>query len=110
MTDSTGNEIQLSWVSPRIPDNRIAVEEQILKEIAELDMDDPMSLIFHTVFIDDMDGPCVSVTPNDEGTGMDCWYDEDPQWQEFDMDGGPFEGNTVQMFDPKGKLSDESDS
>ena len=110
MLDSSGNEIKLNWISPHIPDDRIAVEEKLLKELAELDMDDPMDLLFHTVFIDGLDGPCISVTPNDDRTGMDCWYDEKPEWQEFDVDGGPFEGNTAQYFDPKGKLSDESDT
>jgi|APCry1669188970_1035186.scaffolds.fasta_scaffold115602_2 hypothetical protein len=109
MPDSTGNELQLRWISPRIPDDRIGVEEKIHKELAELDCD-PLDIFFHTVFIDSLDGPCISVTPSDDKTCMECYYDESPDWQEVDIGAGPLEGNTVQIFDPKGKQRDESDS
>ena len=110
MIDSSGKELQLRWVSPRIPDDQIAAEEKIRKELVELDCD-PLEILFHTVFIDDMDGPCISVTPSDDKTCMECYYDEDPEWTTFaDLGDDPFEGKEVQIFDPKGKQRDESDS
>jgi hypothetical protein len=100
-------QLKLNWISPTTPENLEQSESQIRQEIAELDMDDPMDLIFHTVFLEGgVDGPCVSVTPSDDRSGMDCYYDADPEWMSFDIDEGPFEGKTVEIFDPKGKLSE----
>ena len=59
--------IELKWISDRIPDDRAGVEEKIRKELTDLDCD-PFQLYFHTVFLDNMDGPCISITPSDDKT------------------------------------------
>ena len=102
------NQLKLRWISPTTPENLEQCEEQIRREIAELDMDDPMDLIFHTVFTNgSVEGPCVSITPSDDRDCMECWYDPDPEWMSFDMDDGPFEGKTIEYFDPARKVKDD---
>jgi hypothetical protein len=100
--------ITIRWISPTTPKNLAQCEEQIRREIAELDMDDPMDLIFHTVFTEgSLDGPCVSITPSDDRDCMKCWYDESPEWIEMGpLEEGPFAGKSVEYFDPKSKLKE----
>ena len=102
-------QLKLRWISPTIPENLEQCEEQIRREIAELDMDDPMDLMFHTVFTTgSLDGPCVSVTPSDDRDCMECWYDKDPEWIETGpLDEGPFAGKSVEYFDPKKRIDDD---
>ena len=101
-------QLKLRWISPTIPENLEQCEEQIRREIAELEMDDPMDLFFHTVFTNgSVSGPCVSVTPSDDKDCLECWYDEDPEWTTLtNLKEGPFEGNSVEYFDPKNKLKE----
>ena len=44
-------EVKLKWISEDLPEDLAAAEQQIREEIADMDMDDPMDLMFHTVFL-----------------------------------------------------------
>jgi hypothetical protein len=104
-------QLKLRWISPTTPENLEQCEEQIRREIAELGMDDPMDLMFHTVFTNgSVEGPCVSVTPSDDRDCIECWYDEDPEWITGEpLKEGPFSGKSVEYFDPKNKLKEENE-
>ena len=99
----------MRWISPTIPENLEQCEEQIRREIAELEMDDPMDLMFHTVFTNgSVEGPCVSVTPSDDRDCMECWYDEDPEWVASEpLEEGPLAGKSIEYFDPKKRIDDD---
>lgn len=82
----SSTEIKLKWISEDLPDDVSAAEQQILKEIADMDMDDPMDLLFHTVFLTrDMDGPSVFVHPSDDRTHMVCSYSRETEWVAIDL-------------------------
>jgi hypothetical protein len=66
---------------------------------------DPMEIVFHTVFLAGSDGPCISVTPSDDKTHLEAYYDETPEWYASEpLEEGPFAGMSVEYFAPKSKL------
>jgi len=97
--------MKLKWISPGLPENLEQCEDQIRREIDELDMDDPMDLYFHTVFPgESMDGPCITVTPSDDRQCLECWYDHSPEWSEMGpIEEGPLAGKTVVYLEPTKK-------
>ena len=80
-------EVKLKWISENLPEDLAAAEQQIREEIENMDMDDPMDLMFHTVFLTkDMSGPSVFVHPSDDGTHMVCSYSAVTEWVAIDLD------------------------
>ena len=82
----TDGEMKLKWISEELPEDLDAAEAQILEEIADMEMDDPMDLVFHTVFLsEDMYGPSVFVHPSDDREHMVCSYSAKTKWVAVDL-------------------------
>jgi hypothetical protein len=82
----TDGEMKLKWISEELPEDLRAAEQQIRNEIMDMDMDDPMDLLFHTVFLTkDMDGPSVFVHPSDDREHMVCSYSAKTEWIAVDF-------------------------
>lgn len=83
----SSSELKLKWISEDLPKDLDVAEQQIRREIMEMDMDDPMDLMFHTVFLTgDMEGPSVFVHPSDDGTHMVCSYSAVTEWVAINLD------------------------
>ena len=75
----TVGKFSLKWAD-LIPDNLDAVEQQIQKEIAEMQLSNSMDLMFHTVFLtDSLEGPTVFVYPSSDETLL-CEYSPVTEW------------------------------
>jgi hypothetical protein len=81
-------DIPLKWVSPFEPPNLEAATEQIYKELEQLvetGLDEPMDLIFHTVFLtENYSGPLITVAPDLDDNTIACYYEAFPDWEEFE--------------------------
>jgi hypothetical protein len=76
----TIGEVSMEWVG-LTPDNLDAVEQQIQKEIAEMQLINVMDLMFHTVFLSDsLEGPTVFVYPSHDGETLLCEYSPVTEW------------------------------
>ena len=112
---SQNTTVKIRWISPTTPTDITLAEERILSELDELlnsGLDDPMNLIFHTIFLEDnMDGPNVTISPSDDGEGMDAYYDADAAYSDLgEIDAGPFEGKRVEVpASLVGRVLDETD-
>lgn len=57
------------------------LEDIVMEDLKRLDIDSPINLVFHHVFLsNDYRGPCVFVWGDKDSDYFNCEYVENPQW------------------------------